>query len=274
VTTNNAIKAGDTAEAAGVPLVTPSATGVDVTRGRTYVFRTCFTDEFQGPAAANFAYDGLGARRAAILVNSGETYSMGLGEVISTVFQQRGGQVVSWSSFSDDTDDFSGQISQMKPLSPDVVFLPAYYEAAAKCITQARADGFRGTFVGTDGWDSPKLYTLSGGAVTGNYFTNHFSPDEEREVVKTFVKRYQDEYGEAPGAIAALSYDAAKLVFDAVRRAGSADRDAIAEALAATRDYEGVSGRFSIDENHNPVKDLVILETGETGPKLEEVIAR
>lgn len=272
VTPNNSLAAGDRAEAAGVPMVSPASTNVDVTRGKDYVFRVCFTDEFQGSAAADFAYDTLKARRAAVLVCSSEPYSIDLGTTFTKAFRRRGGQILSQMSFTPDSDDFGGQITQLRLKSPDVIFLPADYESVAKCVSQARTAGLRATFVGTAGWDSPKLYTLSGGQVEGNYFTTHFSPEEDRAIVKRFVQNYRAYYDEDPGAIAALSYDAAMLVFDAVRRASSADRQAITDALAATRDFEGASGNFSMDENHNPVKPLVILKTGAKSATLEEVI--
>jgi len=151
--------------------------------------------------------------------------------------------------------------------------MPTYYESAAKCVSQARAAGFRATFVGTDGWDSPALYTLSGGTVRGNYFTTHFSPQEDRDVVKRFAQNFRAAYNTEPDALAALGYDAALLVFDAVKRAGSADRQAITDALAATRDFEGVTGKFSIDGNHNAVKGLVVLECGDRSSSLRMVVS-
>jgi len=269
---NNTIAAGELVEAAGVPLVSPSATNEEVTRDKRYVFRTCFTDGFQGAAAADFAYDKLAARRAAVLVSSSQAYSMALGESFAEAFKRRGGEIVSHMSFTSDTDDFGGQISQLRLKRPDVIFLPAYYEAAAKCVSQARVAGLRATFVGSDGWDSPRLYEISGGEVEDNYFTAHFSPQEDRAVVKRFVQNYSAKYDERPGSIAALTYDATMLVLDAVKRAGSTERDAIRDALEATRDFEGVTGRFSIDENHNAVKRLVVLKTGKDAPTLEAIV--
>ena len=272
VTTNCAIAAGDRVEAGRVPLVTPTATNAQVTLNRKYVFRVCFTDDFQGKAAANFAFDTLGKRNAAILTDSGETYSTGLGEVFATAFRQRGGQIASHLTFTKGTDDFGGQVTQFKLKKPDVIFLPTYYEAAAKCVAQARAAGLRTVFVGTDGWDSPDLYKLSGGAVKGNFFTTHFSPLEDRAVVKKFVQNFRAAYNDDPTALAALGYDAAMVVFDAVKRAGSADRQAITNAIEATKDFEGVTGKFSIDDKHNAVKSLVILETGEKSPAMKTVV--
>jgi len=271
ITTNNTIQAGDLVEAAGVPLISPSATNVDVTKNRKYVFRVCFTDDVQGRTVANFAFD-TGARKAGLLVNSNEAYSRGLADVIAAQFKGRSGKIVSTLSFTKDTDDFSGQITQLRLNSPDVVFLPAYYEQVAKCIAQARAAGLRAKFVGTDGWDSPDLYTISNGAVKGNYFSSHFSPLEDRPIVKRFVENYRAAYRKEPGAIAALSYDAAALLFDATKRAGSADRQAVTTALAATKDFEGVTGKFSIDQNHNPVKAVFILETGQSGATIKQII--
>jgi len=273
VTSNEAIAAGDQAEAGMVPLVTPTATNVMVTVNKKYVFRVCYTDDVQGPMAANFAYDTLKARRAAVLVNSSESYSMGLGDAFVKRFKERGGEIVSQMSFTKDTDDFGAQISQLRLKSPDAIFLPAYYEATAKCISQARAAGLRSTFVGTDGWDSPNLYTLSAGAVKGNYFTTHFSPQEDRTAVKRFVQNYRAAYNEEPGALAALGYDAAMVVFAAVERAGSSDREAITKAIAETRDFDGVTGKITIDANHNAVKNLVILETGEKSASLKTVVS-
>ncbi len=272
ILSNNSIAASDLADAEGVPMVSPASTNVEVTLGKKYMFRVCFTDEVQGPAAADFAYDTLGARRAAVLVSSSDSYSMGLGKTFTEAFKRRGGEIVTTRSFNADTDDFGGQITQLRLTSPEVIFLPAYYEAVAKCISQARMAGLRSTFVGTDGWDSLKLYTLSKGAVKGNYFTTHFSPEEDRDLVKKFVQNYRAAYEEPPGAIAALSYDAAVVVFDAVTRAGSSQRQAIADALGATKAFEGVTGTFSIDENHDAVKSLVIMETTESGAKLKQVI--
>lgn len=272
ITSSNSIRAGDLAEAAKVPLVTPSATNINVTKDRDYVFRVCYTDDVQGATVASFAFDVLRAKRAAMLINGGEAYSIGLSDPIMETFKSRGGEIVSVLSFMPDTDDFGGQITQLRLKMPDVVFLPAYYEATAKCISQARAAGLRSIFVGTDGWDSPNLYELSAGAVRGNYFANHFSPLEDRAVVRNFVEAYRAEHRDDPGAIAALSYDAAMLVFDAVVRAGSADRQAITDALAATTDFEGVTGMFSIDQDHNPVKPILILETGEASAKIKQVM--
>lgn len=272
ITSNNSKAAGELAEAAKVPMVTPASTHVDITKDKEYVFRVCFTDHFQGAAAADFIYDSLGRRRVAVLVNSSQAYSMGLGDAFCAAFMRRGGEIVSRKAFSSDTDDFGGHITPLRLKAPEVIFMPAYYEKVAKCISQARTQGLRSTFVGTDGWDSPKLYTLSAGAVKGNYFTNHFAPDEDRQAVRNFVQSYKDKYGEPPGAIAALSYDAAAVVFDAVARAGSPDREAIRQALEKTEKFEGVTGNFSIDEGHNAIKSLVILETGANGATLKEVI--
>lgn len=273
VTSNNAIAAGDHAEAGAVPLVTPTATNVQVTANRKYVFRVCFTDELQGKAAADFAYDTLKARRAGMLIDSAQAYSTGLGEAFAATFRQRGGEITSQLSFDSRSDDFGGQVTQMKLKKPEVIFMPAYYEPVAKCISQARAAGLRTTFLGTDGWDSSRLYELSAGAVKGNFFTNHFSPLEDRPVVKRFVQNFRAAYGDEPDALAALGYDAAAVVFDAVKRAGSADREAITKALAATKDFEGVTGKFSINDRHDTVKSVVILETGEKGATLKTVIA-
>jgi branched-chain amino acid transport system substrate-binding protein len=272
VTSNNAIAAGDHAEAGGVPLVTPTATNVQVTVNRKYVFRVCFTDDLQGKAAADFAYDTLKARRVGMLIDSSQSYSTGLGDAFSTSFKQRGGEITSQLSFDSNSDDFGGQVTQMKLKKPDVIFMPAYYEPVAKCISQARAAGLRSTFLGTDGWDSKKLYELAGGSVKGNYFTTHFSPLEDRPIVKRFVQNFRAAYGDEPDALAALGYDAAAVVFDAVRRAGSADREAITNALAATRDFEGVTGKFSIDDRHNTVKSVVILETGDKASTIKAVV--
>jgi branched-chain amino acid transport system substrate-binding protein len=169
-------------------------------------------------------------------------------------------------------DDFGGQVTQLRLKKPDVIFMPTYYESAAKCVSQARAAGLRTTFVGTDGWDSSALYTLSAGAVKGSYFTTHFSPLEDREIVKKFVQNFRAAYGKDPDALAALGYDAALVVVDAVKRAGSADRQAITNALAATKDFEGVTGKFSIDDKHNAVKSVVILETGENSSKIKAIV--
>ncbi len=273
ISTENSITAGDRAQADGIPMVAPGVSAMGLTRGRDYVFRAGFTDTFQGAAAADFVYDTLGHRRAAVLVSTTDADSMPLGDAFSQAFRRRGGQIVSQMAFSADTDDFSGQLTQLRLIAPDVIFMPAGYEQAARCVWQARDSGLRSAFMGTAGWDSPKLFTLSEGAVEGSHFTTHFSAEEDRAVVNRFVQSYSAMYDESPGAIAALSYDAAMLIFDAAKRAGATDSTALRDALATTSDFEGVTGTLSMDENRNPVKPLVVMKAQEGSATLVETIS-
>ncbi|CEP67713.1 Leu/Ile/Val-binding protein [Moorella glycerini] len=266
-TTGNTLAAVPVATDNKVPLLTTSATNPDVTvdpqtkKVRDYIFRICFTDPPQAIVGAEFAAKDLGAKKAAILYDNTNDYSKGLYQVFKEEFTKRGGQVVAEESFNQGDQDFRPALTRFKSAGADLIYVPAYYEQVGKIISQARELGITVPMLGADGWDSPKLAEFAGGAANlkETYFTNHYSASDPNPKVQAFVKAYKEKYGSEPDAFAALGYDAAYLLADAINRAGKADPEAIRQALADTKNFEGVTGKLSFDANHNPVKEIAII---------------
>ncbi|MCJ7789139.1 MAG: ABC transporter substrate-binding protein [Candidatus Atribacteria bacterium] len=249
------------AQDAGVPVISPTSTNVQVTLTGDYIFRACFIDPFQGAVVASFSYNDLKAKTAAVIFDNANDYTKGLAEVFKPSFEKLGGKVVAYESFTDEqlTTDFSAQLTNIKAANPEVIFLAAYYAAAALEAKQARALGITVPFVGADGWDSSELTKLAGDAINGGYFCNHYSPDDPRPINQNYLKKYKEAYGETPDALATLAYDAALILIDSIQRAGSTDGAAIRDAMAATN-MECVSGQITFDENRNPIKSAAIIK--------------
>lgn len=247
------------AQDSGVPVISPTSTAVQVTRTGDYIFRSCFLDPFQGAVVASFSYNDLKAKTAAVIFDSANDYTKGLAEAFRESFEKLGGKVVAYESFVEEskTFDFSAQLTNIKSANPDVIFLDAYYSAAALMAKQARSLGITVPFMGADGWDSAEFTKLGGEAVEGGHFCNHYSPEDPRPIVQNFVKKYAEVYGETPDALATLAYDAALILIDSLNRAGSLDRAAIRDAIAATN-LECVSGVITFDEYGDPLKSAVI----------------
>ncbi|MCA1619437.1 MAG: ABC transporter substrate-binding protein [Acidobacteria bacterium] len=223
VASSRTIAAAPIAQNAKVPLLTPSSTNPEVTKKGDYIFRSCFIDPVQGAAMSQFAAKSLGKKRAALMVDRKNDYSTGLEKVINEVFPRLGGQVVITQSYQEGDTDFNGQLTSIKGADPDVIFIPGYYGDVALIAKQARDKGLNVPLVGGDGWDSAQLYTIGGASVVGSYFTNHYSPFDTDPKVQKFVQGYQQRYGQIPDALAATAYDAALIMFDAVKRANSLD---------------------------------------------------
>ena len=266
LTSSATMEAAPLAQAAKIPLLTPSATNIAITKIGDYIFRSCFIDSFTGKIMARFALDQLKAKRAIILTDAKQDYSVGLSDVIRQYFTENGGKITNSISYSSGDTDFRTQLTEVRVAHPDVVFLPGYYTEAALILRQARQLEIACPFVGGEGWDSPALVEIAGKSADGNYYTNHFSAADPSPRVQKFVQTYRGKYHAVPDALAALWYDGARLLFQAVQRAGSTDSTKIRDALASTRDFDGVTGRISIDQNRNASKPGVILkiESGET----------
>ncbi|MCL5290580.1 MAG: ABC transporter substrate-binding protein [Bacillota bacterium] len=250
-----------------IPVVTSSATNPDVTvdpntkQVREYVFRACFIDPFQGTVMANFALKDLQAKTAVIYVDNNSPYSKGLAQFFKESFTKQGGQIVGEEAFVPEDQDFKATLTKIKGMNPDVVYCPGYYEQVGKIVKQAREVGITVPFLGGDGWDSPKLPEIAGPAALNNtFFSNHYSSEQDDPNVKAFVEKYKAKFGQVPDSMAALGYDAAILVVDAIKRSGDGSPEKIKDALKATKDVQAVTGKLSFDENHNPVKGAAILE--------------
>ena len=253
------LAAAPIAQASEIPMVAPSSTNPQVTRVGSYVFRLCFTDDFQGEMLARFASESLHAKTAALLVDVRSDYSVGLAGAFRKAFEAERGRVVAEQRYSEGDTDFSAQLTQIRASSPDVLFVPGYYTEVGLIARQKQSLGVGSVLLGGDGWDSPRLTEIAGPAADGAYFSNHYSPEDPSPATARFVAAYRRHYGEPPDSVAALSYDAGKLVAEAIRRAGEATGPRIREALAATKDFQGATGDLSFDLERNPVKPVTVL---------------
>ena len=259
VTSKVSIAGADVAENSRTPMISPASTNPMVTLGKRYVFRACFIDPFQGRVTASFARTELKAKTAAVLYDSGNDYNKGLAEVFREVFTESGGEIVAFESYPERSNDFRPQLTKIAAAKPDVLFMPNYYNDIALQATQARSIGIEAVFMGGDGWDSPDLVKAAGDAVEGGCFSNHFCVESDRPQVRKFVEAYRAKHGVPPDALAALGYEAAQILFDAVRRAGADDPEKIRDALEQTN-METLSGPITFDDKHNPVNPAVILK--------------
>jgi branched-chain amino acid transport system substrate-binding protein len=242
-----------------VPMISLTSTNIEVTKKGDYIFRACFIDAYQGRAVADFARKDLKAQTAAILTDVKSDYSVGLAEAFRKSFEAQGGRITSELKYSEGDNDFSAQLTAIRPERPDVLFVPGYYTDAGLIARQAKALGVKTTLLGADGWDSPKLVEIGGDAIENAYFANHYSVDDPSPAVRRFVDAYKARYGAEPDSIAASSYDAMRLLADAITRAGSTEGTRVREALASTRDFPGVTGVITMDADRNPIKPAVIL---------------
>lgn len=253
------LEAAPVAQAAGIPLVTPASTNPRVTAVGDCIFRVCFADPFQGAILASCAYKNLGLRRAALLIDSTAPYSVGLAEVFAKTFTALGGAIVASQKYSGDAKDFRAQLTAIRSTKADAIFLPGYYVAAGLAAQQARELGLRATLLGGDGFEAPQLLEIGGAALEGTVYSTHYSAESQDPASRRFVAAYQARHGSAPVGLAALTYDAIHLVADAARRAGTTERTALKQALAATRDFPGITGRTTLDEHRDAVKDAAII---------------
>lgn len=248
---------------AGVPAILPAATGEEVTMEDDetvweYIFRVCFQDSFQGQVLANFAQNNLEATKAVIVVDNSTDYGVGLADAFKEVFK---GEVVAEPNFTSGDTDFQAILTNIRNKDFDVIFIPGYYEEAGLIIKQAREMGITQPILGPDGFANSTLVELAGAANVNNvYYTGHFTPNSEDPKVQDFLKAFEEEYGTPADSFAALAYDAANLLFEAIETTGNTDPKAVTEAIAGTTNFEGITGTFSLDENHNPVKNTFVIE--------------
>lgn len=260
VSSKSSIAMGPIATQNKIPMITSTSTNPKVTiEGGEFVFRACFIDPFQGTVLAKFSTDTLKAKTAAVLYDNSNDYSKGLADFFKAGFEKQGGKVLAMESYSGGDQDFNAQLTKIKPMNPEVILLADYYNTVGLIAKQARALGITATFVGGDGWDSADLYKVGGDAIDGGYFSNHYSADDTSPLVVSFRKSYETKFGKTPDALAALAYDAAKILFAAIEKAGSTDGTKIKDAMKATN-LEVVSGKVTFDANRDPIKSAVMLK--------------
>lgn len=264
---SNAIASSNVAEVSKLPYIAVGATNPKVTvdeksgKVKDYTFRVCFIDPFQGTVGANFVLNTLKLNKAVMLVDSSSDYSKGLASFFKDAFVKGNGTVLAEEAYLQKDQDFKTILTKVKALNPEVIYLPGYYEEVGKIVKQAREIGITVPIIGGDGWDSPKLVEIGTAAALDNtYFTNHYSVDDTSASSKTFVEAYKKEYGQAPDAMAVLSYDAINVLIDAMKRANSAEPEKIREALAATKDFMAITGATTLNATHDAVKSAVIIE--------------
>jgi branched-chain amino acid transport system substrate-binding protein len=268
VSSSRSLAAAPIAQGAGIPMVSPSSTNPRVTKvgkcadkpQECFIFRVCFIDPFQGSVMAKFAANTLKVKKAAILVDVRNDYSVGLQTFFRDNFKQLGGEIVAEQSYSEGDSDFHAQLTQIKAANPEAIYVPGYYTEVGTIARQARELGLTVPLLGGDGWDSPRLFEIGGDALNGCYISNHYSVDDPAPQIQKFVGDYKARYKQTPDALAALGYDAAKILVDAIGRAGSTQGAKIRDALAQTKDYLGVTGKITIDKDHNAVKPAVVLK--------------
>lgn len=274
VASSRSIEAATVAQASRVPMVSPMSTNPRVTEIGNYIFRVCFIDPFQGRVLAKFAHENLKAKRVAIVTSVSAAYSVGLSKFFRETFTGLGGEVVLEQKYSEGDKDFKAQLTAIKAARPDAIFVPGYYTEAALICIQARALGLEIPIFGGDGWEAPELVSIGGAAVNGTYFSTHYSAESPSERVQTFVQRYAQRWnGEVPDAMAALGYDSAMILIEAIRRAGTTEAAKVRDALAATQGFDGITGRTDIDAQRNASKPAVILAVRDGKFKFVESIA-
>ncbi|MBR4694470.1 MAG: ABC transporter substrate-binding protein [Selenomonadaceae bacterium] len=261
--TANVIAESQVATDNKIPVLAPDATSPAVTvengQVKDFIFRSCFIDPQQGDVMAKFAIDKLKAKTAVVYIDNSSDYSKSLGQVFKEKFEAAGGKVVMQEAFLQKDQDFKAALTKIKTANADVIFIPAYYEEVGKIVKQARELGITQPLLGTDGWDDFKVADIAGvDALNNTFFSTHYSDKDES--VKAFIDAFTKEYNHAPNVFAALGYDAGKLLVDAIKRAGSDDPVKIKDAIAATKELQVGTGIITMDKNHNPIKQAVILE--------------
>jgi branched-chain amino acid transport system substrate-binding protein len=264
-TSTNTLAQVQVAQDNKVPLITPTGTNPTITnkdgKVNEYVFRTCFIDPFQGTVAAKFALDELKVKNAAVIIDTSSDYSKGLASAFKKSFEENGGKIVGEEAYVAKDTDFRATLTRIKSANPEFIFLPGYYEEVGLIVKQARELGINVPIMGGDGWDSPTLVEIAGPEALNNTFiTNHYSANDPDEKIQSFVKAFKEKYNKTPDGFAALGYDTAYFIADAIKRAGEANPEKIKEALAQTKDLALVSGVITLDENHDPIKSATILE--------------
>lgn len=255
---NNSAKVLDIAPMATNPYVT-----VDQASGKTkdFNYRTCFIDPFQGTVMAKFSTAELGVGNAAVLIDNSSDYAKGLAQFFKENFVKEGGAVTAEESYLQKDTDFKATLTKIKATNPDFLYVPGYYQEVGLIVKQARELGMNMPIAGGDGWDSAKMPEIAGAAALNNtYFSSLYSPEDSSDINKNFVAAYEKAYGQKPDVFAALSYDSALLVAEAIKNAGSTEPAKISEAMAKINGFSGVSGSVTFDDKHNPVKSAVILE--------------
>ena len=274
VSSGRSLEAAPIAQSSRIPMIAPAATNPKVTQTGDYIFRVCFIDPFQGTVMAKFARNDLKVKSVAILSSVSNAYSLGLAKFFKETFLAAGGEIATEKNFSEGDKDFRAQLTAVKAAGVDAVFVPGYYTESALIVRQARELGLTMPFFGGDGWEDEQLLKIGGEALNGCYYSTHFSAENTDPVVAQFVAKYRTRWnGEIPGAFSALGYDAVYVLADALKRAGTTDGARLRDALAATRDFPGVTGVTTIDRERNASKAATIIALRDGKAKFHKTVS-
>jgi branched-chain amino acid transport system substrate-binding protein len=258
VASSRSLAGGKIAQELGVPMISPSSTNPSVTQGRPMVSRVCFVDSFQGYVGAKFVHDTLKLTHGAVLYDSGEAYSNGLKSDFIKAFQNMGGTIDAEQAYAGSDHEFAAQLNAIKDKNPQFVYMPGYYSVLGTVIPEARKMGLNVPFIGGDGWVSDEVMKQVGKPLDGCYFTDHYDKQDDRPEVKKFLESYRATYHAEPDSMAALGYDAANLLFAAMKKSPSLDGKDLSAAINSTTDFHGVTGIITIDADRNARKAAVI----------------
>ncbi|MGD9066567.1 MAG: ABC transporter substrate-binding protein [Desulfobacterales bacterium] len=268
-----AIPAGGKANELGTPMVSPWSTNPDTTKDRPFVFRGCFLDPFQGPVVAKFIKNELGFKKAAVLYDVASDYPKGLAEFFKSAWEELNGpgSVVAYESFTTKDTDFSSQLTKINSSGAEFLFTPQYYNEVALIVQQAHQLGWDKPIVGSDSWGSAETVKLCGKDCYGLFFSTHYAAAGAKGATKAFIDRYEKEHGYVPDDVAALTWDAMRIVQTAIEGAGELtgdiekDRKAVRDALATIKDFDGITGGMTFTEDGDPIKCAVIVRISDAG---------
>jgi branched-chain amino acid transport system substrate-binding protein len=260
VASSLSLAGGRIAQRRGIPMVSPSSTNPKVTAVGDFIFRVCFIDPFQGKVMATFARNTLKLDEVALLKDVKNDYSIGLADTFKASFVALGGKIALEQSYSAGDTDFSAQVTAVKATKAQAIYVPGYYSEVGAIARTTQRLGVKVPLLGGDGWDAPELFTIGGDALEGSYFSNHFAADGASPKAKAFIAAFKKQYAQEPTGLGMLGYDAAAVLFDAVKRAGSVSGSAVRDALAQTKGFEGVTGKITIDKDRNAEKSAVVIK--------------
>lgn len=268
-----AVPAGEICNSFKTPMISPWSTNPQTTLDRPYVFRACFLDPFQGPVAANFVTQEFGAKKAAVLYDIASDYPKGLAEYFKTAFEKihGPGSVVAFETFTTKDRDFSAQLTNIVKSDADVLFLPQYYDEVPLIVKQAQELGWKKPVMGSDSWGSAELMKLCGEACYGYFFSTHYAAAGAKGATKEFIDQYKAKYGYVPDDVAALTWDATRLLLQAVQNTNGLsgdldkDRDAVKDQLGQIKDFDGITGKMTFTPEGDPIKCAVIVKISDKG---------
>ncbi len=267
VASGRSLAAAPIAQNKKIPMLTPSSTNPKVTEVGNFIFRACFIDPFQGTVMAKFAFNELKLKKVAIFRDVKSDYSVGLADFFVKTFKELGGEIVGDASYQSQDVDFKAQLTQLKSLKPEGLFIPGYYTEVGLIARQARELGIKAVMLGGDGWDSPKLYEIGKDAINGSYFSNHYSTESTDPAAVEFLKKFKAKYNKSPDGLSSVAYDATRILMKAMESTTEINALAIRDQLASIKEFMGATGKISIDANRNAVKSAVVVQVHGTENK-------